>query len=239
MNVIYEPKGKAYEYCKLAANLYKGCGHGCLYCYAPDATFALRETFHGNPTPRPDILRKLQADVFGFETDSPILLSFTSDPYQPAEQQTQLTRHAISILKTARLKVSILSKGGLRATRDFDLLGPGDEVGATLTFTDPAMSREWEPGAAPPLERIKYLRAAHDRGLKTWVSLEPVIDPRQSLELIDLAHQYVDTFKVGILNHHPKAKEIDWRDFGLKAVSMLERLGSTYYVKKDLQRWMA
>lgn len=238
MNVIYEPKGKAYEYCKLAANLYKGCGHGCLYCYAVDATFSVASVFHEHPEPRPDILRKLQADAFGFQADGPILLSFTSDPYQPIDEQHQLTRHAISILKNSGLKVSILSKGGLRATRDFDLLGPGDEVGATLTFTDPAMSRKWEPDAAPPLDRMKYLKEAHDRGLKTWVSLEPVIDPRQSLELIDLTHQFVDVFKVGILNHHPLTKEIDWRDFGKSAVSKLESLGCSYYVKVDLRKYL-
>lgn len=55
MNVIYEPKGKAGEYSPLAVNLYRGCDHGCTYCYAPAATRTARETF-SCPVLRPDII---------------------------------------------------------------------------------------------------------------------------------------------------------------------------------------
>ena len=238
MNIIYEPRGKAQEYCKLAANLYRGCGHGCAYCYAVDATFSNREQFHQNPVPRPGVIEKLRADTLGFNAESPVLLSFTSDPYQPIDQEIGLTREAIKVLKQARLKVSILTKGGHRAERDFDLLDYGDEFGVTLTFTDPAISLEWEPNAALPDERIASLKAAFGKGLKTWVSLEPVIAPEQTLELIRQTFPFVNKFKVGVLNHHPKAREIDWRSFGKRAVELLDGLGCQYYVKKDLQRWI-
>ena len=52
MCIIYEPRGKAKEYSKLAANLYKGCSHGCTYCYAPAATFTKPEQFVRNISPR-------------------------------------------------------------------------------------------------------------------------------------------------------------------------------------------
>lgn len=242
MQIIYEPKGRAYEYGELAANLYRGCGHGCLYCYAPAATFTDRTRFYQAPAPRKGLLDKLRADARSAQAQAqagtPILLSFTSDPYQPLDVETGLTRDAIAILKGAGWSVSILSKGGARATRDFDLLGPGDQVGASLTFIDPAQSLEWEPGAALPADRLAYLLAAHEKGLRTWASLEPVIDPAQSLELIDLSAPYVDMYKVGKLNHHPLSKAIDWRAFALAAVSRLEALGKAHYVKRDLQAYL-
>ena len=55
--IIYEPKGRAREYSPLAANLYRGCGHGCIYCYAPAVTFTAREVFRSHPCPRQDVLR--------------------------------------------------------------------------------------------------------------------------------------------------------------------------------------
>lgn len=88
MSIIYEPKGRAKEYCELAANLYRGCGHGCRYCYAPDATRADREKFYREPQPRKSVIEKLRKDAFtisGIEK-RPVLLCFTCDPYQPINE---------------------------------------------------------------------------------------------------------------------------------------------------------
>jgi len=71
-------------------------------------------------------------------------------------------------------------------------------------------------------------------GIRTWVSLEPVVDPEQSLELIRETADFVDEYKIGRWNHDPKADEIDWKDFGNKAVALCESLGKKYYIKKDL-----
>ena len=81
MSVIYEPKGKAREYSPLACNLYKGCAHGCIYCYAPSATYTDRKTFSDNPQPRKNILQQLEKDASKFTRDPrSILLCFTCDP---------------------------------------------------------------------------------------------------------------------------------------------------------------
>ena len=87
MSIIYEPSGRAREYSQSAANLYKGCGHGCIYCYAPDAIRMDRADFYANPSARRNVLRELEKDCVRLEGKEtrPILLSFSSDPYQPLD----------------------------------------------------------------------------------------------------------------------------------------------------------
>lgn len=238
MSIIYEPKGRAREYSALAANLYRGCSHGCRYCYVPTITYQTPEEFHSNPTPRTNILEQLKKDTTKFTGRGPVLLCFTCDPYQPIEERYGITRAAIQILHSADIPVTILTKGGRRAERDFSLLGPRDSVGASLTFINKHDSLEWEPYAALPQERIDMLKHAKEQGLRTWASIEPVIDPEQSLALIRETAQFVDIFKVGKLNHHPLAEKIDWRDFGLKAVKLLRELNKPFYIKRDLRAYL-
>ena len=250
LQIIYRPAGRAGEYAELAANLYSGCVHGCLYCYAPQALRRNRADFHENVKPRKDALKKFERDCraladndFG---DSPqktgqslkILLSFTCDPYQQLESEWQLTRQAIKIAHKCGLGVQILTKAPATASYDFDLLGPTDAFAVTLTFLDSRDSRHWEPLADPPEDRIHGLERAKRLGIPTWASLEPVIDPEQSLSLIEMTAPVVDLFKVGKLNYHPLAKEIDWHDFGWKAKELLEKLGKKYIIKEDLKREM-
>jgi len=234
MPAIYVPRGKAGEYAPLAANLYKGCSHGCKYCYAPACTYQEREQFL-KAIPRAKILEQLWTDIKKPIPRQPVLLSFTSDPYQPIEDDYKITRKAIQILHHGNFPVIILTKGGRRAERDFNLLRPDDQVGATLTFINDSDSLTWEPGAALPKERLAMLKHAKEHGLRTWASIEPVIDPEQSLELIRVSAPYVDEFKVGKLNHHPLAKEIDWHKFGQQAVQLLKNLNKPHYIKRDLQ----
>lgn len=244
-NVIYETKGKAREYCELAANLYRGCSHGCIYCYAPSATYRQREDFYNNVTPRSNILKQLDKDAAELqrsgETRS-VLLSFTSDPYQKLDVKEKLTRNAIKILHSHNLKVSILTKGGRRSERDFDLLSSRPELslyGATLVFSDESLRQEIEPGAAPTKERIQSLEIAHDEfKIPTWASFEPVWTAEQSLELMKEAMDYIDLFKIGKLNYHPQNKNVDWKQFAHDAIKLMKDNNKNYYIKKDLRKFL-
>ena len=237
--VIYEPKGRANEDCKLAVNLYRGCGHGCIYCYAPSALFIDRAEF-SKAVPRKNIISRLAIDAAKAAADGAtgnVLLCFTTDPYQPINDTHGLTRQAIEILHKNGFNVTILTKGS-NAWRDFDLYHPGDEYAATLTFLDTEKSLQWEPEAAIPWGRILNLRIAHDQGIRTWVSLEPVIEPAETLEIIRQTHTFVDHYKVGTLNNHPRAKLIDWPKFAKDVVATLNHFDCHYYLKKDLRKYL-
>ena len=236
MKVIYRPNGKALEYSDLALNLYQGCSHGCLYCYVPSATFKKRDAFHANETPRVDILKKVTAEAPDHK-DKEVLLCFTGDPYCISEMKYQITRQAIQILHAHGVAVNLLTKGGLRCMRDFDILMDRPELsklGATLTFRNWEDSKKWEPQATAPSDRLQALYEAKLRGIRTWASMEPVIDTRQTLELIRESAEFVDHFKVGRWNHDKRANEIDWKKFASEVVELLESLGASYYIKKDL-----
>jgi len=239
LEVIYEPAGRAREYAARAANLFSGCEHGCIYCYAPSATRKTRESF-SRATPRANIFGKLESDLKKLSGMfiEPVLMSFTCDPYQPCESATETTRKAIKLFRKYGVPFQVLTKGGMRAARDFELYGPNDVFASTLTFIDAADSLKWEPIAAKPEDRFKAIKLAHSKGIKTWVSLEPVIDPSQTLQIIKDMHEHVDLFKVGKLNHNTLGKSIDWADFGHKAIDRLKHYGKEFYIKNDLRVYL-
>ncbi len=241
MRVIYQPTKAAAEYARLACNLYRGCGHRCTYCYAPGVLRMSREEFHAAPVLREGVLEKLERDAKELAVtgvDEPVLLSFTSDPYQPLDVEVKATRRAIEILNGHGIPVSVLTKGGLRSARDLDLLQkhPLNAYGVTLTLDNKVDSEAWEPGTASPAERIEVLRLAHEMGIRTWISCEPVVEPCQTLDVIRWAAPWADHIKVGKLNYHPRAAEIDWKRFHADAVDLLRSIGKPYTIKSDLRR---
>jgi hypothetical protein len=112
----------------------------------------------------------------------------------------------------------------LAAAKDFDLYGPNDWFGVTLTYDNDTDSKQNEPGAAMPADRIKALEEAHNLGIQTWVSMEPVLDPDQTLNLIEITHEFVDNFRVGKLNHFPEIEaKIDWPKFRNDVEALMQK----------------
>ncbi|MDF0594298.1 radical SAM protein [Methanotrichaceae archaeon M04Ac] len=235
LRAIYRPKGAAAEYAKYALNLYRGCGHGCVYCYNKDL-------FNGNPSDR---VNKSSLDAIGADLQDmdaagekgPVHLSFVGDPCDLTRGEDD-TRAVLELFHKSKVNFQVLTKGGTKAARDFDLYRPGDLFACTLTFIDPEKSKTWEPGAALPDDRLRALEEAHKRGIETWASLEPVIEPEETLELIRRSHKFVDHFKVGRWNHDKRADEIDWHKFTAEAVALLDSLGCDYYIKDGLRRYL-
>ena len=243
MQAIYEPKGRALEYSLLACNLYRGCGHGCFYCYAPTLPNMTPEKFK-QPYPRIGVIEQLRRDAERWAgTSKRVLLCFTCDPYQPVEMKHRLTEQAIKILRKNQIPFQILTKAGLLPMRDFHLYGKDDAFAVTMTSLELSDQQKWEPYASPPAERIWALQEAHQKGIATWVSLEPVIDIEQSIRIIKETRDYVDLFKIGKMNHYkgdwgkiigPEITSGQWRNFGERAVNLCMAYGKKYYVKNDL-----
>lgn len=235
---IYAPKGQAGEYAPLAANPYRGCGHGCAYCYVPLVTKQPRPDFDAGAIERKGFLQKLRNDAAKYQAagiTEQVMLSFTTDPYHRGNKR--LTTETLEVLTEHGLSFCTLTKGGTRAFQDLDLYRPErDAFASTLTSLDAEFSRKWERGAADPSDRIEALRTFHECGIFTWVSLEPTLDIEASLAVVDATHQFVDLYKVGRANYLKEiTRTTDWRDYTLRMIDRLHRYGKRHYIKRDLQ----
>ncbi|WP_298021064.1 hypothetical protein [uncultured Dysosmobacter sp.] len=233
MKPIYEPKGKAKEYGDYAINTYMGCPHQCYYCFAPNVLHREREAFHNCMEPRKDIVRELRRQLKRENiTGKLIHLCFTCDPY-PTGYDTTATREVIQALKEHGNHVQILTKGD--GSRDFDLLDAEDWYGVSISC-DLSIAHKAEPFAETPANRLLELEAAKCRGINTWVSFEPVLDPVAVLECIRNCAYFIDKVKIGKLNYWPS--DIDWAKFGREAEALCKSLDMDYYIKDSLRKEM-
>lgn len=265
---LYKPTGRADEYAEWALNYYKGCSHSCAYCFAAGmaARFkqcASRADFHNNVTVKKTFsLAKLEreAKAKAHMIQSRVLLSFTSDPYQPCEGDYMLTALSVITLHEHGIPVQILTKNPELAYKyDKHLYDQRDAIAATLTYprASSALSELWEPNAPPPSSRYAGLELFHDAGIPTWASLEPVIDPASSLAIIDETNRFVDHYKVGTINHVNELPEgytvnvtaAQWSQFYHDVRDKLDGLGyvqsdsrmpgkKTYYIKESLRKYV-
>lgn len=237
---IYAPKGQAGEYSALATNPYRGCGHKCAYCYVPQVIKMDRAAFDDGAKPRNNYLGRLKHDAEKYQAAGiieQVMFSFTTDVYNPFD--TSLTRPAIDILKNYGMGFCVLTKGGRRALADIDVYRPDrDAFASTLTSLDDGFSLKWERGAALPQDRMKTLQIFHERGIFTWVSLEPTLDTAASIEIIRETHEYVDLYKIGRVNYLPMTKTTDWADYTGRITDLCNELGVAHYVKRDLQPYL-
>lgn len=237
-DVIYTPAGRAKEYAPLASNIRKTCSLACRYCYCPQALHVKKKDFFTVGPPKDDYLTRLKADCQKLRGDKrELLLCFIGDPY---DGDTSITREALFILAAYDMRVTILTKNPGMALRDFRLIAEnGWSLGTTLAWHDDTLRRQWEPNAASVTSRIGALIAAKQHGIRTWASVEPVLDTDEAIgAIIAMKDLGVDHFKVGKLNaRSPELsvieKSIDWGLF-LERVEK-ELAGRDYYIKRDLE----
>jgi len=165
-------------------NPYRGCEHGCIYCYARPSHewlgFSAGLDFESKIIIKPNAAELLKKEL-GRRSwrREPICLSGNTDCYQPVERVTQLTRECLKVLLEARNPVLLITKNAL-VMRDVDILHELAElklVTATISLTtlDPKVARLMEPRASAPAKRLEAVRCLADAGVPVGVNIGPVI----------------------------------------------------------------
>lgn len=167
-----------------SVNPYRGCEHGCVYCFArpnhEQLGFSLGLDFETKILVKedaPTLLRKELASPRW--KPQPIALSGVTDPYQPIERKLRLTRGCLEVLAECRNPVIIITKNHL-VTRDIDLLSElarydGALVCVSVTSLDPELQQKLEPRASPPAQRLAAIEALAKAGIPVAVLTAPVI----------------------------------------------------------------
>lgn len=165
-------------------NPYRGCEHGCIYCYARPFHEFLGfsagldfETVILVKKDAPSLLRK----EFASRSWQPQVVGFSgvTDPYQPVERRLQLTRQCLAVAAEFRNPVIVITKNHL-VTRDSDVLAELARFEAAVVFLsittlDPTLTRHMEPRASAPAGRLAALRELRDAGVPVGVMVAPVI----------------------------------------------------------------
>ncbi|MBA2243585.1 MAG: PA0069 family radical SAM protein [Gemmatimonadetes bacterium] len=168
----------------VSINPYRGCEHGCVYCYARPTHEWLG--FSAGLDFETKILVKEDApELLRRELSSPrwkpttLALSGVTDPYQPAERRLRLTRRCLEVLAEFRNPVAIITKNHL-VTRDLDLLGElarhrAAMVNLSITSLDAELQRVMEPRTSTPARRLDAIRQLAEAGIPVGVMVAPVI----------------------------------------------------------------
>jgi len=137
-----------------------------------------------------------------------VLISSVTDAYQPIESKYKLTRQCLEILLQSQFPVDILTKSPL-VLRDIDLIKKFEdiEVGFTITTNDEKISRVFEPNAPSIMERIRTLKALHDKGINTYAFIGPVL-PMNPEALSKKISPYVDSIIIDRMNYTSKTLKI-------------------------------
>jgi DNA repair photolyase len=173
-------------------NPYRGCEHGCVYCYArpahayvgmsPGLDFETRLMFKPN---LPELLEK-ELSKPGYEA-KPVALGANTDPYQPVERTLGITRRVLEVLERFGHPVTIVTKSA-GVLRDLDILTRLSErnlvhVCLSVTTLDGRLARIMEPRAASPLKRLEAVAALAKAGVRTGVLVAPIIPGLNDAEM--------------------------------------------------------
>lgn len=218
-------------------NPYRGCEHGCIYCYARPTHAYLGMSpgldFESRLLMKADAVALLKKELAHPKYQcKPIALGMNTDGYQPIEREYQLTRQIIQVLSESNHPFSLVTKSSL-VERDIDLIAPMAakrlaSIYVSITTLDRQLARRLEPRAAAPERRFETLRRLSEAGIPTGVMVAPVIpaltdcDMEQILEkaheagarkagyvFLRLPHELSDLFQAWLQQYFPlKAQHV-------------------------------
>jgi DNA repair photolyase len=212
-------------------NPYRGCEHGCIYCFARP-THAFHDLspgldFESRLFAKPDAAKLLRAELAkrGY-VPQPIAIGTNTDPYQPIEGKWRIMRSLLEVLAETRHPVCITTKSD-RVVRDIDILAPMAAQGLvaisiSVTSLTPAIHRTLEPRAPSAAKRLAAVRSLNDAGIPTNVIVAPVVPAITDHELeaileraaeagatgsnyipVRLPHEIAPLFRAWLDEHYP------------------------------------
>ncbi|WP_081761481.1 PA0069 family radical SAM protein [Methylopila sp. 73B] len=214
-----------------SVNPYRGCEHGCVYCFARPTHAYLGLSagldFESKLTAKPNIAEALRRELAapGYKPRT-IALGTNTDPYQPIERTHRLTRQILEVLEETRHPVGIVTKSTL-VLRDLDILSRMAEQGLakvalSITTLDATLARQMEPRAPTPSKRLEAVAALTRAGVPTTVLTAPVIPSLNDHEierlleaakqagaceagyvLLRLPNEIKDLVQEWLVEHHP------------------------------------
>jgi DNA repair photolyase len=213
-------------------NPYRGCEHGCTYCYArPSHAYmglSAGRDFETRLFYKADAAKVLESELAHRSyVCKPIMLGSNTDPYQPAERRMLVTRSILEVLARCRHPVSIVTKGAL-VVRDIDILSDlarDNLVSVTVSITslDPETKRTLEPRAASPQARLRAVQQLSQAGVPVGILVAPVIPALTDHEMerimeaavemgarwagyvmLRLPYEVKDLFREWLAEHHPQ-----------------------------------
>lgn len=233
------------EYGDYTMNHVQGCSHGCLYpCYA----FLLKKRFGQiksyeqwiDPILVSNTLELLDKEIPRLKDKiQSVHLCFTTDPFmQGYPEISDMSIAAIKKLNAAGIKCTALTKGIFPI--ELADLSKDNEYGITFVSLNEEYRAKMEPGAAPYAERLAALRALHDAGCKTWVSMEPYPTPNLiDQNLYDLLESvsFVDKIIFGRTNYSTEVSSYKehrayYNKLAAEVISFCEEHGIQYHIKE-------
>lgn len=233
---IYNPSGKAGEYSYWACNFYVGCSNGCTYCYLkkgrgkailggdkPVLKKCFKDQWHALEIFEREMLKnKKELQEHG------VFFSFTTDPL--LTETYKLTLSAIEKCLEYDIPVKVLTKSDFTRLPEFNsqkIIEKKELVafGFSLTGED-----NLEPNAASNTRRIQLMRKCHLMGIKTFASIEPIVDFNSSFNMILLTYDYCNLYKIG-LESGARYKKFDIENF-IKALESLD--SKPIYLKESI-----
>ncbi|WP_108815046.1 PA0069 family radical SAM protein [Loktanella sp. Alg231-35] len=182
-------------------NPYRGCEHGCIYCFArPSHAFLGLSPgldFETKLIARPNAATQLHKELSNPRyAPRVIAIGTNTDPYQPIEKSRKIMREVLQVLSDFNHPVGIVTKGTL-IERDIDILAPMAakgllRVGMSVTTLDPATSRAMEPRVPAPAARLRSIRRLTDAGIPVRVMVSPIVPALTDHEMeaiLDAAHR--------------------------------------------------
>lgn len=206
-------------------NPYRGCEHGCVYCFARPSHAYLDlspgldfETKLYAKTNAAELLRKEFARK-GYRC-SPISLGINTDAYQPIERRYRITRQLLEVFAECRHPVSLITKSAL-IQRDIDLLAPMAKQGlvtvyVSITSLDNQLSSKLEPRAAAPHTRLKTVQALHEAGIPVGTMVAPIIPmitDREIEHILEAAYAHGARAAGYVLLRLPHELKEVWREW--------------------------